>query len=157
MSKRIIAAVAGAAILLCGSIASAQTKAAQDAKKLGVVKVNLRNNNATLTGVPVNLTEIKINGLFGEASIPLDSVAGIRFAQGSSEQTTVQLLNGDSLTGQVPIPHVEIVTEWGECKINVPSVSSIMFRSNATWSQNGKRWELRQLGGTPVTVRTRGR
>ena len=114
----------------------------------GKIKIKLLKN-MELEGAPVDLEEIKMNSIFGEASIPLHTIAGIRFAQKPQEQSTIVLLNGDALTGEIALSQVKCVAEWGEAKVNVPHIVSIVFRPDLAWSSvstpNGPRWQLKKV------------
>lgn len=109
------------------------------------MKLTLKNK-LVLEGSPVEVEAIKMNSLFGEATIPLHTIAGIRFAQSANEQTTVVLLNGDALTGEINLSDVKFVSEWGEAKVNVGYIISIVFRPDLQWSSvktpNGTRFRL---------------
>ena len=112
------------------------------------MKMTLQNK-LELSGTPVDLEAIEMSSLFGEAKIPLHTIAGIRFAQGPEEQTTVVLLNGDALTGYINLADINFVSDWGEAKVNVAHVVSVVFRDDLAWSgvatPNGKRWRLTKL------------
>ena len=119
-----------------------------DDMKSGTMQVSLKEG-LKMTGTPVELEAIKINSLFGEASIPLHTIAGIRFAQQSNEQTTVVLLNGDALTGEISLTEVKFVCDWGEAKVHAGHIDSIVFRPDLAWSSvstpNGPRWRLTKV------------
>ena len=114
----------------------------------GAMKMTLQNK-LELSGTPVDLEAIEMSSLFGEAKIPLHTIAGIRFAQGPEEQTTVVLLNGDALTGDINLADINFVSDWGEAKVNVAHVVSVVFRDDLAWSgvatPNGKRWRLTKM------------
>ena len=149
------------AVLLAAIVAA--TAVAQDAQEddataatAGKIKMKLLKN-MELEGAPVDLDEIKINSIFGEASIPLHTIAGIRFAQKPQEQSTIVLLNGDALTGEIALSEVKCVAEWGEAKVNVPHIVSIVFRPDLAWSSvstpNGPRWQLKKISSNYVPSR----
>lgn len=159
-----------AALLLLAADATAQTgtnASAATGEKEKIVSGNMKlllRNKLELSGTPVDLEAIDMNSLFGNAKIPLHTIAGIRFAQGGNEQTTVVLLNGDALTGDINLSDVDIVSEWGEAKVNVAHLVSIVFRHDLAWSAvatpNGKRWRLTKMqsrAGPPVYAGAQGR
>ena len=121
----------------------------------GKIKITLLKN-MELEGAPVDLEEIKMNSIFGEASIPLHTFAGIRFAQKPQEQSTIVLLNGDALTGEIALSEVKCIAEWGEAKVNVPHIVSIVFRPNLSWSSvatpGGQRWQLKKVSNPTTYV-----
>jgi hypothetical protein len=139
-----------AAFFLCVTSASAQDADSPPSERTigGSMKMMLQNK-LELSGSPVNLEAIGMSSLFGEAKIPLHTIAGIRFAQGADEQTTVVLLNGDALTGDVNLSDIQFVSDWGEAKVSVAHLVSIVFRDDLAWSgvatPNGKRWRLTKL------------
>jgi hypothetical protein len=99
-----------------------------------------------IVGTLTDSSELQIRTSFGEASIPLAEVAGIRFAGNDDSSTTVIMLNGDSITGATDVKLVTVETEWGIAKVNGPSISSLLFTPGLQWNSvaglNGKRWSL---------------
>lgn len=104
------------------------------------------NLGLSITGTLVEADVILIKTAFGEASIPLSEVAGIKFASGDDVTTTVVMLNGDSITGATDIKVVTIETAWGVAKVNGSAITSLMLLPNVKWVSNpgisGKRWSL---------------
>jgi hypothetical protein len=124
---------------------SATAPEATTVKVSGPMKLTLRNN-IMFEGTPVGIENIKITTLFGEVSLPLHTILGIRFAQGPKEQTTVVGLNGDALTGSLQLSELKFVSEWGEATVNAAHLVSIVFQPDLAWTQvstpNGPRWQL---------------
>ncbi|MCA9264589.1 MAG: hypothetical protein KDA60_12095 [Planctomycetales bacterium] len=102
-----------------------------------------------LEGTPVNLETLKVNSLFGEAAIPLHTIAGIRFGQEADESTTIVLQNGDVLTGSIALTDLRFVSTWGEATVNTSHIVSIVFRPDLTWTgvstPSGQRWRLTRI------------
>ncbi len=108
----------------------------------------------SIAGTLVEVDVLLIKTAFGEASVPLSEIAGIRFPQGSDDSTgvamtSVAMLNGDSITGATDIKMVTVETEWGTAKINGSSIRSILFVPNVQWTSapsiGGKRWALQDV------------
>jgi len=129
---------------------------------VSMMKIKLRGN-MELSGTPIDLEDVTVNTLFGEAKLPLHTVAGVRFAQKADEQTTVVLQNGDVITGELGMESVKLVAEWGEATVNIPHIETIVFRSDLAWTPvntgSGTRWRLTKVstgssvipsGGQPV-------
>ena len=108
--------------------------------------------NGTLTEV----TTIPIRTAFGEASVPLAAVAGIKLASPEDSSTTVIMKNGDSITGATDLKIIGVDTEWGSAKINGSSVMSILLLPDLKWNAtngiNGKRWSLVDVKSAPGTL-----
>jgi hypothetical protein len=106
-----------------------------------------------LTGTLLDETELPMRTSFGQASIPLAEVAGIKMAQEGNSTTTVMLHNGDTITGAVDLPRVNIETEWGKAQINGPNVAAILFTPGLEWVKDtglsGDRWKLVEKPVTP--------
>lgn len=132
--------------------ATPSTANADDISKSGTMKLTLKQG-LKLEGVPVDLENVKVNTLFGEASIPIHTIAGIRFAQAPDEQNTVVLMNGDALTGELSLTEVKFASEWGEAKVHAAYLVSIVFRPDFAWSEvstpSGKRWRLTKVQEDP--------
>jgi hypothetical protein len=114
-------------------------------------------SDTKIAGTLVETNQLMMKTSFGEASIPLSEVAGIRFASANDNSTTVVMLNGDSITGATDLKMMTVETEWGTAKINGSSIQSVLFvpdlRWNASAGLSGKRWMLvdsKQPGGQVV-------
>lgn len=99
-----------------------------------------------LEGTLLEMTELTMKTSFGEASVPLTEVAGVRLAQEGSNSTTVVMHNGDSITGATDLRIVMVETAWGKAEINGPNISSILFSHGLKWTSTsglgGERWYL---------------
>jgi hypothetical protein len=99
-----------------------------------------------VSGTLTEVTLLPIRTAFGEASVPLAEVAGVKLASAEDSSTTIIMKNGDSITGATDLKVLSVDTEWGNAKINGSSVLSILLlpdlKWNATIGLNGKRWSL---------------
>jgi hypothetical protein len=99
-----------------------------------------------MTGTLIDSTALQIKTAFGEASIPLSEVAGIRFPAADQSSTTVVMLNGDSISGATDLKFINIETSWGSAKINGQNIGTMLFVPGLKWestdSIGGKRWNL---------------
>lgn len=113
---------------------------------------------AELSGTLLDVTEIPMKTSFGDATIPLSQVAGIRLAQEGQNTTTIVLHNGDAITGAVDLPNVRLETEWGKAEVYGHNVTTLMFAKGLRWSSessvSGTRWKLveESKGLPPGTV-----
>jgi hypothetical protein len=163
MSRFTKTAVCGVAIALINvSVASAGRKADFKAGPTSeVVKLSLKNG-LEFTGNRIDLDSITVNSLFGHTTIPIDVIAGIRFAQGDQERTTIVLHNGDTLTGEIDPTSFSFVSNWGESTIDMHQVVWVVFRPGLSWSTistpAGTRWTLIRRGNrAPYASTTSGR
>ena len=112
------------------------------------------NNQSVIRGTLTDTTEIPMKTVFGELTLPLAEVAGIRFATQGDTSTTVVMLNGDSVTGATDLKRLTVETEWGAAQINGSGIASILLVPNLQWSSvaglNDKRWYLTEAN-TPTT------
>lgn len=103
-------------------------------------------DDTVISGTLIDSTSIAIKTAFGEASIPLSEVAGIRFPGGDDNSTTIVMLNGDSITGATDLKFASVETTWGSAKINGPNIETMLFVPGLTWQSSeglaGKRWGL---------------
>lgn len=114
---------------------------------------------AAISGTLVEVDVVLLKTSFGEASVPLAEIAGIRFPQGDDVSTSVVMLNGDSITGATDVKMVTVDTDWGQAKINGSAIRSILLIPNLEWTStsgiSGKRWSLQeakpQPGPTPAS------
>lgn len=148
--------------LMLGTTVGAQEKDAADsaasaeAIAASTMKIKLRGD-MELSGTPMDMESITVNSLFGQAKLPVHTVAGVRFAQKADEQTTIVLQNGDVITGELGMESLKIVSEWGEATVNIPHIETIVFRSDLAWTPvntgGGTRWRLTKVS-TGNTVET---
>ncbi len=107
-----------------------------------------------ITGTLTEVTLLPIRTAFGEASVPLSEVAGVKLATGEDTSTTIILKNGDSITGATDLKVVSVDTEWGSAKINGSSITSLLLLPDLKWNASiglsGKRWSL--VDGKSVTA-----
>ncbi|MEZ6089168.1 MAG: hypothetical protein R3C05_14295 [Pirellulaceae bacterium] len=110
------------------------------------VTVTLIDGKTQIKGALVDTTSIDIKTSFGQATLPLSEVAGIRMADNSTPTTTAVMHSGDSITGASDIQRLTVETEWGMANINGGNVSSILFVPGLKWTSqsglNGARWAL---------------
>lgn len=101
---------------------------------------------AKMTGAVTDVTSLPIRTAFGEASVPIAEVAGVRFASSEDASTTIILKNGDSITGATDLKLLTVETEWGTAKINGSAIGSILLIPDLKWTAsiglNGRRWSL---------------
>jgi len=100
----------------------------------------------SIRGTLVATSELPMRTSFGQASIPLAEVAGVKLATEDNATTTVVMHNGDSITGATELPNLVVETEWGKADVTGSSISSILFAQGLTWKSsdglNGTRWAL---------------
>lgn len=118
------------------------------------------NDEFVITGTLIDSTSIAIKTAFGEASIPLSEVAGIRFPGGDDTSTTIVMMNGDSITGATDLQYANVETTWGSAKINGPNVRHLLFVPGLVWQAkdglSGKRWGLVEKAKASNPVRQAG-
>lgn len=118
-----------------------------DAPRLRPLSVTVNLAKSTqIRGALTDATSIEMKTSFGQVTLPLSEVAGIRMADESTATTTVVLHNGDSVTGATDFSRLTVETEWGVATINGSNVSNILFVPGLKWDSqsglNGVRWSL---------------
>lgn len=102
-----------------------------------------------LQGTLMETSELAMRTSFGQATIPLSEVAGIRLASEGNAVTTVIMHNGDSVTGATELNRLLVETEWGKADITGSSISSVLFAQGLQWTSvtalNGSRWALTEV------------
>ena len=129
--------------------ATAKPKAApaRATKSIRALSVTVEIVGGTsIRGTLVESAELPMRTSFGQATIPLAEVAGIKLASQDNATTTVVMHNGDSITGATNLPSLIVETEWGKADITGSSISSILFAQGLAWTSdqglNGTRWAL---------------
>ena len=128
----------------------APRKLSEAAKPLAVTVEIL--DGMAINGTLVDLVEMPLRTVFGEAKVPLSEVAGIKMAGEGAATTTLVLHNGDSVTGATNLSEVTVQTDWGKAVINGPNVASILFAQGVEWKSgkgfSGSRWTLAEKSST---------
>ncbi|QEG21119.1 hypothetical protein [Mariniblastus fucicola] len=111
----------------------------------GAVFVRL-SDTKRMAGKVEGLTEFKLKTAFGEVTVPMSEIAGIKFHTSSDDKAVVIMNNGDSVTGIPDITAVELTTDWGKADIDPEFIQSITSTSGAKFRQDntdfGVRWIL---------------
>jgi hypothetical protein len=103
-----------------------------------------------LSGVLVEVNALQVKTVFGQVSIPLDRIAGIRIADDPRQPATICLSNGDSLTGALATDALTIKTEWGSATIARDHIVSIVTSTEPkTWQQHEGRWRISPVEPQP--------
>jgi hypothetical protein len=113
-----------------------------------------------LKGDTVDLAAFKFKTIFGQISIPVNTIAGLRMADDPRQPATICLSNGDSLTGVLATDSVTIKTAWGGATVGRDHIVSIVTTSEpVTWQQHEGRWRIavgeaveKSVGGEPEEV-----
>ncbi len=136
------------AVFTCASLTAQENADVSEQQMSGLMKMKLKKG-LELKGSPVDLEQINVNTLFGAVDIPMHTIAGIRFSQGTDEKSTIVLLNGDAITGDITMTDFDFVSSWGKATVNVSNLVSIVFRDDLAWSgvntPNGRRWRLSRI------------
>ena len=155
-----LVAIAVGLVVLTNSVSFAQEEAVaeavataeptkKDSKSTAVRPLTVATglvDDTVITGTLMDSTSIEVRTAFGEATIPLSEVAGIRFPGDEDVSTTVVMLNGDSITGATDLKYASVETTWGSAKINGQNIATMLFVPGLRWESaqelGGKRWKL---------------
>lgn len=111
----------------------------------GVMFVRI-GNSKRMAGKLADFDVIKLKCTFGDISVPLSEVAGIKFHTTSDDKAVVVLNNGDTITGIPSIPALQLATDWGRADIDPEFIQSVTSTSGARFRQTnsdfGVRWVL---------------
>lgn len=103
------------------------------------------SQSRTLTGTPIDLTELQVTTSFGDVKIPVDKVNGIKFHANQDDSAIIAFKNGDLVTGKIAMEKLSIKTEWGKAHINISQLDSITLSNTAAFFKdgtNGKGWRF---------------
>ena len=113
----------------------------------GRITVNLKDGSC-LIGRPKELSTIKFKAKFGEISVPLKSVDGVRCASTDEPsptndgRVTLAFKNGDMLSGELELNELELESTWGKTTVAVEHISSIITSvGDKVWVHHD-RWRL---------------
>ena len=89
----------------------------------------------SLAGELEEMSEIKLTTKFGDITIPMEQIAGIRLHTDEDDSAVVVFTDGDVLTGVPEIPLLNLTTDWGKAEVEAESVQSITTTSNSKFTQ----------------------
>jgi hypothetical protein len=111
----------------------------------GVVFIRL-SSTKRMAGKVEGLNEFKLKTAFGEVTVPMAEIAGIKFHTTTDDKAVVILNNGDAITGVPTVPAVELMTDWGKADIDPEFIQSLTSTREAKFRQQntdfGTRWVL---------------
>lgn len=133
----------------CVSSSSAQDISGPADGKL-FVKVT---RNRELSGAAIGLDEISFNAEFGQVSIPMAKIAGIKLHVNADDDAVIALKNGDLVTGAIDLSQVSLKTTWGKAHVKLDQIETILADSKSRFfseTNAGKRgWRF--SSGVPAT------
>lgn len=101
----------------------------------------------SLAGELDEISEITMTTKFGDVTIPMEQIAGIKLHTDEDDSAVVVMVDGDVLTGIPSLPTLQLSTDWGKAEVNPEAVQSITTTSNSKFSRQntdfGTRWMLR--------------
>jgi len=101
----------------------------------------------SLAGELDEISEITMTTKFGDVTIPMEHIAGIKLHTDEDDSAVVVMVDGDVLTGIPSLPTLQLGTDWGKAEINPEAVQSITTTSNSKFSRQntdfGTRWTLK--------------
>lgn len=101
----------------------------------------------SLAGELDEISEITMTTKFGDVTIPMEQIAGIKLHTDEDDSAVVVMVDGDVLTGVPSLPTLQLSTDWGKAEINPEAVQSITTTSNSKFSRQntdfGTRWTLK--------------
>ena len=122
----------------CISNCSAQD---MDGPSEGKIFVKVTRNRE-LTGAAIDLNSIKFNAEFGQVTIPMAKIAGIKLHVNAEDGAVVALKNGDLVTGKIELETVSLKTAWGKAHIKLDQIETIMSDSTSRFfaeTNSGKK------------------
>jgi hypothetical protein len=124
--RSFIVAVAMTAFLFSGATTAQELAGPNNSAVF--VKVS---KNRELSGDIVALTDMKIQTSFGEVSIPLEKIDGIKMHADADDSAVIAFKNGDLVTGKILLEKLQLKTEWGTAHILTEKIETVMTSSTA--------------------------
>ncbi len=102
--------------------------------------------NRELSGAAIGLSEIKFNAEFGQVSIPMVKIAGIKLHVNADDDAVIALKNGDLVTGTIELEQVSLKTAWGKAHVKLDQIETILAESQSRFfaetSSGKKGWRF---------------
>ena len=114
---------------------------AQDDGRVFYVKVT---KGTELSGQIIGITEFKVTTGFGEVSIPVEKVEGIKMDSDGKGSAVIAFTNGDMVTGKIDMSDLQLKTNWGKAHINSAAIDSISSSQYGRFysDPNGGGWRF---------------
>ncbi len=107
--------------------------------------IRLKDSKSMAGGID-GFDRFEIETKFGNVSVPMDQVAGVKFHIDGKDSAVVVMDNGDTVTGVPTIPAVMLKTDWGQADIEPEFMNALTTTANARFVQEntdfGLRWQL---------------
>ena len=98
--------------------------------------------NREITGAAIDLNDVKFRAEFGEVTIPMGKIAGIKLHVNAEDDAVIALKNGDLVTGKISLDTVSLKTAWGKAHIKLDQIETIMSDSGSRFfaeTNSGKK------------------
>jgi len=105
-----------------------------------------------IAGLPLDLAEIKVTTGFGEVTIPMAKIVGLKFHADGQDSAVIAFKNGDLVTGKISLEVIKVKTEWGTAHVNTTQIDAIAMSRNAQFysEANGGGWRFSNASTIPV-------
>lgn len=99
-----------------------------------------------LVGAAIGLDAINFRAEFGDVSIPMAKIAGIKLHVNAEDSAVIALKNGDLVTGKISLDTVSLRTAWGKAHVKLDQIETIMADSKSRFfaetSAGSKGWRF---------------
>ena len=106
-----------------------------------------------LSGTAIDLESIQFKAEFGEVTIPMAKIAGIKLNGNAEGDAVVALKNGDLVTGGISLDTVSLKTAWGKAHIKLDQIETILAdpasRFFAETNSGKKGWRFSSGAAAP--------
>ena len=82
--------------------------------------------NRELAGQAIDLDSIQFKAEFGDVTIPMAKIAGVKLHVNAEDDAVVALKNGDLVTGKINLNTVSLRTSWGQAHVKLDQIETIM-------------------------------
>ncbi len=139
---------------------SAQQPQANETASPHSFVVRMRNKKY-LEGSPVEFGFIDVYILDTKVSVPLDRIKGVLISAQPDEMSTLAMTDGQLLSGQIALPELRLMVDWGDATIKRDMVRSMVRSDDLVWQEsntpNGKKWFLTSRSGQNTGIYTGAR
>jgi hypothetical protein len=116
-----------------------------DGNPMEIVFVKLDDMDNMAGGIEA-LTKVEMKTSFGNVTIPMEQLAGLRLHLDEDDTAIAVLTNGDSVTGIPALPEIKLITDWGQADIETKHIRSLTMTPGSRFRQEssdfGPRWIL---------------
>lgn len=139
------------AVLLTVCLANVVVSQTGDFAKPGEIYLKVTQDRE-IVGAPIAFNEINVATSFGDVTIPLAKIEGIKLHADEQDNAVIAFKNGDLVTGKISLDVIQVKTQWGTAHVKTPKINMLTMTPNAVFYADAKAGGWRFKKASPISV-----